>query len=299
MVSKHDGERQLSAYERAMVQAARDLRHNVKSPAYSVEGFLELLDGELLSTITSGAELLARHAQREQILQVATRMAYQKRTPQRVHAVAALQEVVGAQRAQALAAVGVQQSDVAGLDESAIAWLSQVAELLDFLGRARSSARALMILVGARTDLAYDQLGPVDIHETIAAALAVWWRPIERDGGTVTLFLHAERPVIKGDLGALASAWSNLIENAHAATQAPGLELTITTTTDAAGVHVTVADNGPGIPEHIRSTLFEPGVSTKSGGGLGLDYVRRVVEMHRGTVRVDVTPTQFHFTFPA
>jgi signal transduction histidine kinase len=49
---------------------------------------------------------------------------------------------------------------------------------------------------------------------------------------------------------------------------------------------ITVADDGPGVPKEIRSTLFEPFVSFgKSGGtGLGLAIARSVVEAHRGTI---------------
>ncbi len=49
---------------------------------------------------------------------------------------------------------------------------------------------------------------------------------------------------------------------------------------------ITIADNGPGIPRAIRSTLFEPFVSHgKSGGtGLGLALARSVVEAHHGSI---------------
>lgn len=51
---------------------------------------------------------------------------------------------------------------------------------------------------------------------------------------------------------------------------------------------VTVADNGPGIPESIESTLFEPFVTTKTtGSGLGLALVAKVVEDHGGHVELE------------
>jgi len=69
-------------------------------------------------------------------------------------------------------------------------------------------------------------------------------------------------------------------------------------------VEIAIGDTGPGIPEAIRASLFEPSVTTKSEGkgtGLGLSTVLMVVEHHRG--RIDFTSsrgagTTFHLTLP-
>jgi signal transduction histidine kinase len=70
-----------------------------------------------------------------------------------------------------------------------------------------------------------------------------------------------------------------------------------------AGVRVTVRDTGPGIPEEIRSRLFEPFVSRRAGGsGLGLAIVQRAVESHRGAIFVESAPgagTTFTIYLPA
>jgi signal transduction histidine kinase len=51
---------------------------------------------------------------------------------------------------------------------------------------------------------------------------------------------------------------------------------------------VYIADDGPGVPAHLRERIFEPGVSTKAGGwGVGLSLTRRIVnELHGGRVIV-------------
>ena len=50
-------------------------------------------------------------------------------------------------------------------------------------------------------------------------------------------------------------------------------------------VELRVLDNGPGIPENMIDTLFEPYTTTKTkGGGLGLAVVKRIVEEHSGSV---------------
>ena len=49
---------------------------------------------------------------------------------------------------------------------------------------------------------------------------------------------------------------------------------------------VEVKDNGPGIPEEVRDKLFEPFISTKGEGGLGLglDISRKIVSNHGGQI---------------
>jgi two-component system, NtrC family, nitrogen regulation sensor histidine kinase NtrY len=59
--------------------------------------------------------------------------------------------------------------------------------------------------------------------------------------------------------------------------------------TEQAGPHIrlSVADNGPGIPQDKLPKIFEPLFTTKASGvGLGLPTVRQLVEQHGGTVDV-------------
>ena len=56
-----------------------------------------------------------------------------------------------------------------------------------------------------------------------------------------------------------------------------------------ARIAVSVADNGPGVPEGDRARVFEPFYTTKSDGkgtGLGLSIVRNIVEQHGGEIRL-------------
>jgi two-component system sensor histidine kinase PilS (NtrC family) len=67
-------------------------------------------------------------------------------------------------------------------------------------------------------------------------------------------------------------------------------------------VKLTVADDGPGIPEDIQKRIFDPFFSTKADGtGLGLPIVARIVDSLGGRVEVDSTPgrgTDFSVYFP-
>ena len=58
--------------------------------------------------------------------------------------------------------------------------------------------------------------------------------------------------------------------------------------TGQAGVRVLVADNGPGIPAHVRDKIFEPFFTTKgeSGTGLGLWITSDILHKYHGTIRL-------------
>ena len=60
---------------------------------------------------------------------------------------------------------------------------------------------------------------------------------------------------------------------------------------------IRVADDGPGVPGELRRTLFDPGITTKSGGwGVGLALARRVVEDgHNGELVLETTETGASF----
>ncbi|MEO8181687.1 MAG: ATP-binding protein [Deltaproteobacteria bacterium] len=86
----------------------------------------------------------------------------------------------------------------------------------------------------------------------------------------------------------------NLINNASQATQAEGERALIRISAEPrAGrwLRLHVDDNGPGIPEALRPTIFDPYVTHTAGGtGLGLAIVKKIVVEHGGTIDVDSGP---------
>jgi len=51
---------------------------------------------------------------------------------------------------------------------------------------------------------------------------------------------------------------------------------------------VRIEDTGPGIPNDLREQIFNPFVTTKKTGvGLGLSIVSRIIDGHHGTIRVE------------
>ena len=60
-----------------------------------------------------------------------------------------------------------------------------------------------------------------------------------------------------------------------------------------AKVEISFKDNGPGMPESVRSKIFDPFYSTKeSGSGLGLAIVYNIVSVHKGAVKIDSTEAE-------
>jgi two-component system sensor kinase FixL len=76
----------------------------------------------------------------------------------------------------------------------------------------------------------------------------------------------------------------NLLRNAAEAMEGLAVQaVTVTAARIGDRVSIRVADTGPGLPDKIRSTLFQPFATTKSDGlGVGLSICRAIVESHGG-----------------
>ena len=64
---------------------------------------------------------------------------------------------------------------------------------------------------------------------------------------------------------------------------------------------ISVLDNGPGIPENMKESIFFPMISGKSqGSGLGLSITQGIVSQHKGTVLFESEPgkTEFSILMP-
>ncbi|MEQ4723841.1 DUF4153 domain-containing protein [Nonomuraea sp. B19D2] len=99
--------------------------------------------------------------------------------------------------------------------------------------------------------------------------------------------------VVRADPDLLAQVLANLLDNAVRHSPPDGV-VTVRATPEGAGVRVTIADQGPGIPVSARGRVFErfsrldAGRAADSGGaGLGLAIVKEIVELHGGSIRID------------
>jgi two-component system, NtrC family, sensor kinase len=130
---------------------------------------------------------------------------------------------------------------------------------------------------------------PGDVSEAIADVVALV-RP-QRSFREVELHVEADPDLPRVTLGneRLMQVLLNLLLNAADAALVKGV-VTLSAQRSAAGVRLTVEDNGPGIDPAVRERLFEPFVTTKEvgkGTGLGLAVCRGLVESARGTIQLD------------
>jgi signal transduction histidine kinase len=90
-------------------------------------------------------------------------------------------------------------------------------------------------------------------------------------------------------------ALSNLILNGcQAARQRDGKpQVRLSCKVDAVCISLSIADNGPGVPDAVRATLFQPFVSRgkPSGMGLGLALAQKIAQEHNGNVRLEDSQT--------
>jgi signal transduction histidine kinase len=140
------------------------------------------------------------------------------------------------------------------------------------------------------------------IFETLAARFGMY-----ADGRAIELTLPENPPRVWADPLQLREAFANLVANAvRYLDKEPG-RVTVTCHEDGDFCVFGVSDNGPGIPDEVREHIFEPFVRGPSaegrhpGTGLGLYFVRTIVEQGGGKVWVESTPGQgstFWFTVP-
>jgi two-component system phosphate regulon sensor histidine kinase PhoR len=132
----------------------------------------------------------------------------------------------------------------------------------------------------------------IDMHDLIREAVKCMHIQIDNRDGNVKLELNAEQAVIHGDKTHLSNAVYNLLDNALKYT-AGSPRLNIHTYNTSGHIIIEVSDNGIGIEKEFHKSVFEKyfrvptgDVHDVKGFGLGLAYVKKIIELHGGTIEL-------------
>ena len=151
------------------------------------------------------------------------------------------------------------------------------------------------------------RLTDLDLHAVLADVVRNSAISAENKGGRLELIARAELAHVRGDRIHLANVFYNLIDNAVKYCETPPV-VTLTTSSDAQGLTVSVKDNGIGIPRSEQKKIFDRLYRVPTGDrhnvkgfGLGLSYVKAVIDRHGGRIRIESEPgsgSTFHITIP-
>jgi two-component system, NtrC family, nitrogen regulation sensor histidine kinase NtrY len=157
------------------------------------------------------------------------------------------------------------------------------------IGNAVESVRTLVDEFSALARFPASRPQPNSLNTLVESALIMFNGRLE--GIRVRTELAHDLPTVMADPEAIKRAVANLVDNAAEAMQDAILkEITISTSLLASrdAVELAVSDTGQGVSRDVKERLFLPYFSTKQRGtGLGLAIVSRIVEDHRGSIRVE------------
>jgi two-component system sensor histidine kinase HydH len=211
-----------------------------------------------------------------------------------------------ARRSERLAALGQMSAGLAHEIRNPLGVIKGSAEMLqqklsdanplasELAGYISSETNRLSALVTRFLDFARplhaelipQEVGPLLDHALHSVSLS------HKDEGRVRVEREYEPnlPLVPLDEGLCEQAFVNLIQNAYDAMGNQGtLKVSaMRSNGDREGVEVRIEDSGPGIPPELREQIFNPFVTTKKTGvGLGLSIVSRIIDGHHGTIRVE------------
>jgi len=176
-------------------------------------------------------------------------------------------------------------------------------EFLEIVQRDISRIAGIIESVAAfaeNTDITFSR---INIHEVIDKTLEIEAHRFKQYGVTFNFQPGNTRP-IQGNFNQLVQVFINLIENAITAMETSEKRVltvfceTLSKNSEHPWLQIRISDTGPGIPENLIPRVFDPFITTKatgprtgkSGAGLGLAIVKRIIEAHRGVIRIENQP---------
>ena len=151
------------------------------------------------------------------------------------------------------------------------------------------------VLQASLSDSKSLKLYPVElnIHDVIKDVVRNVAMQVRKQGGKIELSLKAPNPIIHADKIHITNVIFNLLDNAIKYSP-DGAQIEIISNQTEDGVELLVKDNGVGIPKEYIGKVFERlfrvptgNVHDVKGFGLGLSYVKTVIERHGGVIYVE------------
>jgi two-component system phosphate regulon sensor histidine kinase PhoR len=140
------------------------------------------------------------------------------------------------------------------------------------------------------------KLEELDLHQVIETVAQNFLLQLDKRGGRLDFSPDAEYTVIHGDSMHITNVISNLLENAVKYTR-QNPQIGISTHNEQDNIVVSVSDNGIGISKEDQKRIFDKffrvptgNVHNVKGFGLGLSYVKLIVEHHRGSIKIKSEP---------
>ncbi len=139
-------------------------------------------------------------------------------------------------------------------------------------------------------------LQAIDVHEVISNAAANIILRVEEKHGILEKRLQAKKHIIKADEVHFSNIIANLLDNAIKYSKDPTHIIIETSNNLGRSIVIKIKDNGIGMSKETISHIFEKFYRAHTGNlhdvkgfGLGLSYVRTVVEAHNGKIKVEST----------
>ena len=136
------------------------------------------------------------------------------------------------------------------------------------------------------------QTSSINLADVVKHAIETSEPNIEAGQHQFAIHGPTEQLIVNGDMTRLAQVISNLLNNAARYTPSGG-QISLSVTSDESFAYITVKDNGIGIPVQMQERVFELFAQvnrklkqSEGGLGIGLALVKRIVELHGGTVTV-------------
>jgi signal transduction histidine kinase len=189
---------------------------------------------------------------------------------------------------------------------SILTWLTCNIQISTLAKEIAMGAGRITEIVHALKSYTYMDQAPVqrvDIHAGLDNTLVILRSKLVQANIHVVRDYAPDLPQVEAHGSELNQVWTNLIDNAIDAISMSGKDgagqITLRTRCDETWVVVEVEDNGSGIPETVRSTIFDPFTTTKpvgKGTGLGLNISHNIiVQKHNGKIQVHSQPGQTRF----